>query len=421
MKAVFGTMLVAAWAAALTGCVGHSDVDQAHNVTSQPHGPDVSTTTVKTEAVPITASGYGSVQGGPNAQASLAFAQPGRILRVYVSVGEHVSAGQSLAQLDPGPFQAAVDQASGQLAAAQANYQRVAAGARPQQIAQTDAQIQGAQTAVSTARAQLQREQQLLQLGVSSQSDVDGAKNALAAAQTQLHVYEQQGIAQRQPWAPDVAEAHANVSQATAALAASRRNLDYATMNAPFSGVVIARLHNDGETVDQTMPVIELAEFRNVVFTAQFRPQDAVKIQLRDSATVEAQGGYATATGSVVAMNPSQDNDAKSIGVLIRLNGGGMAFGPGASGKATVIVGTKSGLVVPASALVSDPTTGSTQVFVRNGKGQFSPVQVVVKQTFGTKAWVESGDLRPGDIIAARGALELQAPAQLRPNEPDTH
>jgi multidrug efflux pump subunit AcrA (membrane-fusion protein) len=98
------------------------------------------------------------------------------------------------------------------------------------------------------------------------------------------------------------------------------------------------------------------------------------------------------------------------------LSGGGLAFGPGAYGTASIRVGSERGLVVPSSAIVTDPTTGSSQVFKKNGN-QYSPVPVDVKQIFNDRAWVESDELKAGDVVAGRGAAELMAPTHQRPAE----
>lgn len=378
----------------------------------------ITTAIVRNESVPDAVSAYGTVTGGANSQVSLAFPEAGRISRVYVTVGQRVQAGQALAQLDTGPFAADVAQATAAFAAAQANYQKAVAGARPQQIAQTSSQISSAQTQLAVARSNLDRQHHLLRLGIASQSDVDAAKGAVSSAQSKLQVLEQQQSAQVHPWQPDVAAAQAGVSQAAAALAASRQRLAYATLDATVSGTVAARLHNEGETVDPTTPVIQLANGAPQVFTAQFTPGDAEKIHRGDVATIEAQGSNDSTAGHVIAINSSQSTDTRSIPVLIRLDSNTLALGPGAYGTASITTGLHRGLVVPTVAIVRDPTTGSSQVFRKEGD-HFTPTPVNVKQNFGGKSWIQSPDIKAGDIIAAQGSYELITPAQSGSKDPD--
>lgn len=411
MKRSIAAILALASLAGIVGCAnnaGHApnrDRNAKPTANADRNHPPVQTALVRYQAVPLVVRGYGSVQGGPNSKAALAFPEAGRIARVEVNVGDRVSTGQTLARLDSATFEAAVAGASAQLALARANYDKAVA------------QTQGNSTQLTIARAQLQRQEQLLKLGIASQSEVDAARAAVASAQAQLGV---QGTNGTRSQSPDVKAAQAAIQQAQAALAAAQQNVAYATLSAPFSGVVTARLHNDGESVDPSTPVIEIAQTRDAVFTAQFAPADAEQVHVGDQATVKAQGGGASSGGTVIAIDPNQSGSSRQVDVLIRLEAGGIAFGPGAYGAASVRIGSHRGLVVPKDAVVSDPTTGSEQVFKQIGD-RFSPVPVVVKQTFGEKTWVEATDLHSGDHVAARGAFELTTSAQKGPAEADSH
>lgn len=369
-------------------------------------------------AVPTTISAFGTVSGGANSQVSLAFPEAGRISRIYVSVGSHVEAGQVLAQLDTRPFAADAAQAAAALQVAQANYTKTAAGARPQQVAQTNAQISAAQTQLSLARAQLSRQEQLLKLGIASKVDVDSARNGVSTAQSSLQVLQQQQSAQVNPYQPDVSASRAGVAQAQAALAAAQQRVAFASLIASVTGTVVGRLHNEGESVDPTTPVIQIANGESQVFTAQFSPEDAQKVHRGDLATITAQGTNDSVTGHVIAINVSQTTDARTVAVLIRLDHQSPALGPGAYGNASIRVGSHRGLVVPTVSIVSDPTTGSSQVFRKDGD-RFTPVPVTVHQRFGSLTWVDSPNLHNGDRVATQGAYELIAPPRSGQKDPD--
>ncbi|MBC5799873.1 MAG: efflux RND transporter periplasmic adaptor subunit [Candidatus Eremiobacteraeota bacterium] len=376
--------------------------------TPSPKGPPISTGIVRRGSEPITVSGFGTVSGGANAQASLAFPQAGRIASVDVTIGQQVAAGSVLARLDPGPFEADLAQAQAGLTAAQANYAKVAAGSRPQQLAQTEAQISGARTQLAVANVKLARQRQLLRLGIAAQADIDSAQAEVASAAAALHVLEQQQSAQRTPWAPDLAAARAAVAQAAAQVSASRQKLQSATLRAPFDGVVTARLHQDGESVDATSPVISLSHSGGAVFTAQFAPSDAQRVHAGDTASVSVSGVPPT-RGRVVAINPAQSADARTVPVLVNLEPAGVALGPGAYGKASIQVGSRRGLYVPSGAVVSDPTTGITQV-LRKSRDGFEPVKITIASEHAGRSWISAGDLHAGDMIVVRGAYALLAP-----------
>jgi len=378
----------------------------------------VKTATVELGTLPVFVTGYGTVSGGANSEVSLAFPESGRIASVGVSVGQRVAAGETIARLDDRPFITQAAQARAALANAQANYIKASAGARPQVIAQTNAQLQAAKTQLSVAQATLSRQQELIGLGVAAQTDVDTAKANLANARSQLRVLEQQQSAQIVPYAPDVAAARAVVAQAQATLSSAQQNVAYASLQAPFDGVVVARLHNEGETVDPTTSVLQIARETGVVFTAQFSPDDAQRIHRGDAAMVSAQGTQDHAPGHVIGINPAQASDAKTIPVLIQLTGTNLAFGPGAYGSASIQVGTHRGLIIPSNAVVSEPTTGTTQVFRKDGDA-YHPVPIAVVQQNGIRTMVARGELRAGDSVVTIGAYQLLTPQQGA--KPDTN
>lgn len=387
-----------------------SDSPDGKEKTEIPAVP-VQIATVRLGTIPKLVTAYGTVSGGANSQASLAFPEGGRIASIDVTVGERVQAGQVLARLDTRTFEAEAAQFGASLRAAEANAQRTSLGARPQQVAQTNAQIEQARTQVALAKAQLERQQKLLSLGIASQADVDAAKGSVATSQSQLKVLQEQRATQIHPWQPDVQAANAGVAQARAALAGSQQKIALAHLISPFSGVVVARLHSDGESVDANSPVVQIANERAPIFTAQFAPADAVQLHPGDVASVQPQGvpGEVSA-GRVLAINLAQ-NDARSVPVLIRLARRLPAFGPGAYGQASVQVGTRHGLVLPTAAIVSDAATGSVQVFRRDGE-HYTPVPVTVVATVGQRTIVSAPGLRPGTIVAGDGAAELAVPQQ---------
>lgn len=398
---------------------GKPSADSDNDRTRTKNAVRIETALVYRGTLPRLVVGYGSVGGGANAKAELGFPEAGRIASVDVSVGNRVPAGAVLARLDPRPFQAEADEAQANVTAALAVQTKARLGVRPQQIAQTDAQMRQAKTQVSIARAQADREAKLLALGIAAQSDVDVARAALANVEGQLEVLQQQRSSEIHPWQPDVEVANAGVAQARSAARAASQKVAMTQLVAPFAGTVVARLHNDGESVDASTPVVELANDAAPVFTAQFAPSDAAQLRVGQRATVTAQGIKAQVSGEIVAVNPSQ-SDAHTVSVLIRVHPplGSNGFGPGAYGKASVAVGARRGLIVPEPAIVTDVATGAVQVFRQHG-ARFDPVPITVGERFHGKALVTAQDLRPGDRVATQGAYELLTPQQVPKKDAD--
>lgn len=379
--------------------------------------PVVRDAVVRETTIEKSVSAYGSIAGGSNEQASLAFAVSGRIDRVLVDVGDRVAAGELLARLDPVPLQSEVDGARANVRVARANLDKTRAASRPQTVIATNAQLAQARTQVALAGAQLERQRRLVDLGISARTDLEAARSAYASAVAQREVYEQQLSTQQHPWQPDVDVARANVSQSEAALAAARHSVARTVLAAPFAGTVVARLHNDGESIDSTTPVVTIASDRPPTFTAQFSPEDAALVRIGAATTVSMQGSNARARGVVIARNVAEST-ARTVPILIRLNTASSDFRLGAYGSARIVIGVRHGLVVPLVSVVSDATTGTTQIFRKRGES-YVPIPVDVLERESGRALIVGFGLRDGQTVAADGADELVAPQQAPKKDSD--
>jgi multidrug efflux pump subunit AcrA (membrane-fusion protein) len=93
----------------------------------------------------VTASVTGSGNVEPQQQANVNFKVAGALTNIYVTVGDHVTAGQTLASIDSTAEQTALDQAEANLATAEANLQSVETPLTQNQVTQL-------QDAVNTAQ-----------------------------------------------------------------------------------------------------------------------------------------------------------------------------------------------------------------------------------------------------------------------------
>src|SRR2546426_807408 len=121
----------------------------------------------------VTASVTGTGNLVPAEQANVSFKVSGTLTEIDVRVGDHVSAGQVLARIDPTPQQNALASAQANLAIAQANLQSA-------QTPLTSTQI--AQLRDNVATAQQQYNDTVAQVNLTNTQDA----NQLAADQTQL-------------------------------------------------------------------------------------------------------------------------------------------------------------------------------------------------------------------------------------------
>jgi len=197
---IVGCLVAAGVGAWLLLQAPHFEVDSA--VAVAPSGGSVGATAI------LQATGYVTARREATVSAQIT----GALTSVLIEEGEHVKAGQVLAQLDDSAQKASLAQAQAALAAARAL------------LVQFQAQLE-------QARRDNQRNQDLIERKLVSQQ-------ALETSQTQVATLSAQVESQRR-----------QVELADATLRGAQVQLDYTTVRAPFTGVIIAKAAQAGEIV----------------------------------------------------------------------------------------------------------------------------------------------------------------------------
>ncbi|MEO5660187.1 MAG: efflux RND transporter periplasmic adaptor subunit, partial [Polaromonas sp.] len=194
---------------------------------SRPAPPEEPVRAVKVIAVGTSAlSSRREYAGEVRAQVEsrLGFRVGGKLIKRQAELGQHVSAGQVLAQLDPQDYRLAADAARAQVAAAASNR--------------------------NLAAADFKRYQALKDQNFISGAELERRQTTLKAAQAQLQ-------------------------QAQSQLAVQGNQTDYAVLKADVSGIVTSVDAEPGQVVAAGAPVLRIAAdgVRDVVFSV---PEDKV-------------------------------------------------------------------------------------------------------------------------------------------------
>jgi HlyD family secretion protein len=222
------------------------------------------------------------------------------VTHILVDVGETVTRGQALVGIDDDALEVAVHEARAARRAAEA-----------------------AEAASETA---YQRVKQVELVGGSSAQAVDDARARRDDARQQR-------------------------LRAAAAERASILRRDGSGLVSPADGVVLTRSVEVGDRLGGTAtPAFEIGETLAAQFTANASLEQVHALTSGQPAEVVATSSPGAVRGTVLDVAPGYGLSRVSSRVRIRLSGEG--FPPGASAKATVATGRRSGLVVPASALV---------------------------------------------------------------------
>ncbi len=192
-------------------------------------------------------------------EGQLAFQASGRILEISAREGDRVSAGQQLASLDLSELDARRAQLVAQLAVARAGLAELQSGFREEEVAQGRAGLRAAEAQVGDAERDFERARLLHDGGAVSEEALEKSELALSLARIRA---DERGEAVRLlesgPRPERVDAQAAQVAAAEAGIQIMDATLSFATIRAPFDGVVTVRHREPGETAPPGAPVLTL-------------------------------------------------------------------------------------------------------------------------------------------------------------------
>lgn len=260
-------------------------------------------------------------------------------------------------------------------------------------------QIEEAQTAVRAAQAQLE------QIQGSQDGQRRAAEAAVAAAQAQLDTAQAQlDLLLAGPTEPEIAVVEAQVDQAQVALDGARLELQRATLDAPFEGVVSWVDVNPGQTVGQQMPALTLVNEEQFSIEAEVDEVDVGWLRVGQEARIELDAFRGrTLSGHVVAILPSATVDlgVVSYKVTIAIEPTDLALRTGMTANAQIVREQREDVIlVPNRAIWIDAQSGRPFV-ERRVDGQ--AVITYIEQGLSNDEFSEVlNGLQAGDLLLVR-------------------
>lgn len=195
-------------------------------------------------------------------QVSLAFDGSGRIAKMNVEEGDHVTAGQVVALLDTKTLEIQAQQQEANVEVQRQNLLRLCNGSRPEEIVQVRAQLASAEASAVRAQADFTRATRLQSStsGVISQQTVDQKQADAEAAKAKVEELRATlRLAEIGPRTEDVATGAAQLNAAQASLELLRHQISLGKLQAPADAVVRSRLREPGDMINAQQAVLALA------------------------------------------------------------------------------------------------------------------------------------------------------------------
>ena len=269
----------------------------------------------------------------PLADATLSTKLMGQVLEVRVREGDVVSSGQPLIRIDASDLAA--------------------------KRAQVEASIREARAVVRDAETQTRRMRALYEQDAAPKVQLDAAETGLERARAKL----------------------ATGRAAAAEVDAMAR---YATVRAPFAGIVTSRFVDPGDFAAPGAPMVTVLDAARLRITATAAPDVVVGIERGD--TLAARIEDAPAVAVVEGVVPSAAGNLYTVNALVENRRG--RFLPGSAATLSLPRGSRSALLIPARAVVRQGDLAGVRVRTADGSAL---------------RWIRLGEARDGAVEVLAG------------------
>ncbi|MBD1910922.1 MULTISPECIES: efflux RND transporter periplasmic adaptor subunit [unclassified Leptolyngbya] len=324
----------------------------------------------------------------------------GQLLNLAVDVGDTVSQGQALGQLDDRLLVASLRQAEAELAS-----RRSAVAQAQAEVSNSQAQAAQASVQLQQAIADAERFQQLATDGAVTTQQAEQAQTERLAAEQALRSAEEQVRTRQQ--AVRAAQAQVVAQEATVAEVGQRRA--YSTLKAPINGAVLERLRQPGDLVRPGEEVVQLGDFSGVKVVVPVSELELSRVTVGQSVQVRLDAfPDRPFSGQVARIAPAADAAARLVPVEIYVPNGDRRITGGLLARVTFQSGPQTRVVVSEQALELGEAPEPT-VFVLDQSGE-SPKVVARTVQVGDRAngnvEILSG-LKPGETLVTRSSGPL--------------
>ena len=342
----------------------------------------------------------------PIQQVALRAQVSGEVIDLTVDIGDAVSNGDIVAQLD-GDLQVAIlNQSLALLSSAQAEMAQAEVS-----IADIQSAVNQAQATLDRAEADIARQQVLAEQGAISQQELEGTELEVVSAQQTLLSAQARLDVQRQ-----AARAAADrISAQEAVVMQNRQQLSDAELRSPLTGVVLTRQVDVGDFVESGATVLELGDLSQLKVTVQVSELDLERIEVGQPAQVQLDAfpNEGTIAGQIERISPVADETSRLVPVQVTIPNVNRRIGSGLLARVQFSSEQDSRVIVPDSAL--DVGEDTNTVFVIEGEDEVKaiarPVKIGERRQDGVE--ILSG-LDPGESFVTRSDRPLTSGQAVR-------
>src|SRR3984885_3660950 len=342
---------------------------------------------------------------------------PTFVADVKTDEGQSIRKGQLILTLDAADVRAQLSQARANLLAAQMELRNAHSGGPPDEVAQLQGNLQNAETQVASLERTQQALAQLVAKGAATQEEVAQNQTALATARANLQIYQQKKAALEQRASVNVESTSLRLQQQQDLVAALEEKVRSAMVIAPADGTLYSLPVRKGDFVKLGDVLAEMADLRQVRVRAFVDEPDLGSLGQNQGVQVLWDAMPNRVWNGKVEQVPKQvvARGSRSVGeVLCSVDNDKVELLPNVNVEVRILVHEQRGvLVVPRGAVRYD----QGQHFVLAYDGDVVHRRDIKVGVAGENKYEVLSGLAQGDKVALPGDVDLRDGTKVRAAE----
>lgn len=350
----------------------------------------------------------------PRDQASVMPKISAPVQKFYVSRGDHVKAGQVIAELENRDLTASAAEGKGAMEQADANLRATEGATVPDSIVKAQTDLDAARDARDNAKKVFDSREQLFQQGALARRLVDESQLAYVQALTQYraadeHLKTLQSVGKE----TQVQGAAAQVRSAKAHYDSLEAQVAYSRVTSPIAGIIADRPVNVGELANPGAPLVTVVDISRVIARVNIPQNDASAVKVGQPATITQPGATAPFQGTVTVVSPAADANTTTLQVWIQIDNPGENLKPGTAVHAAIATEIyKAATVVPVAAILPGEEGGTAVLTVsKDSIAHKRAVKLGVRE--GNQQQILNG-VSPGEEVVIVGGLGVDDKAKVK-------
>jgi HlyD family secretion protein len=378
---------------------------------------DVKTVRAEQGDVRLSVSGPATIY--PRQQANVASRLTVPIQRILAHKGDHVKAGQILAELDDSDLIAQRDEAAAAAVDAEASMKKVVSGTLPGDVERARGDVTTAEATLNQAQKLYDRRSKLFSEGAIPNRDLLNAETELSQAKVAHNVAKKSlDLLLNQSQEQDVRIARSQFEQANARLSLLNAQLQFTKIQCPFDGIVTEQFMYAGDMAKPDAPIFSVIDLSVAVARIQVPESQAASVRTgQECVFIPGDTPELRYAGKASVVSRAVDPARRTVEVWCEIPHQDAGLRSGVFGDARIFTGTMpKSILVPLPAVQFVEGTNRGSVMVVDAKDEAHVREVETGANFDGKVQIVKG-LNPGEQCIVEGGYGLPEGTKVRPQE----